>query len=595
VLPLQAAEAEALLDQAGPGRLPAEVRSIVLQRTAGNPFFIAEVARNLRDGKADSVPLTVQEVLAARVDRLLPGDRKAAQRASVIGREFIVRLLARISAEPVEPSLAALEAASLIVEGGLIPERRYSFRHALMHEVIYQGQLLSQRRKLHGQVGVAIEELYAGRTEEWVGLLAFHYAHSDNDQKALHWLVKAADRARGLFANDEAIASYHEALTRARDGEGPLDAGTIHERIGDVLLLSGRYDDAISSFDAAEAHQPDPARGTMARLHRKRGSALRVKGEYDLALQAFSQAQHALAGGRHVEAARVGVEEGALHWRRGSFEQARAALGEAVEIGERLGAEEVVADGLMQLGNVWFSTGLAESVAFYQRARDLYERLQNLPGLTTARTNLGGAFVRMGRWDDGLREMRESLVSAERMGNPWSIGRCQNNIGEVHLMRGELEAAIESFQRAIEIWEPIGYASGVAIALIGVGAARAQSGDIDRGRADLLGARDRFAALGSTTYLPELYRHLASAELAAGDLVAAESAANLSIEYSRKAGAAHFEAIANRVLGEIALERGDREAAVSLLEASRRGLEGLGEAAELSRTEEVLSRVYLKA
>jgi hypothetical protein len=72
-------------------------------------------------------------------------------------------------------------------------------------------------------------------------------------------------------------------------------------------------------------------------------------------------------------------------------------------------------------------------------------------------------------------------------------------------------------------------------------------------------------------------------------------AANLSIEYSRKAGAAHFEAIANRVLGEIALERGDREAAVSLLEASRRGLEGLGEAAELSRTEEVLSRVYLKA
>jgi len=217
--------------------------------------------------------------------------------------------------------------------------------------------------------------------------------------------------------------------------------------------------------------------------------------------------------------------------------------------------------------------------------------LEDRAGIAELQSNLGTAYRRMGRWDDALAQYNASLMLRERIGNSWGVATCLNNIGEVNLTRGDVAGALDSYIRALNIFETIGAATEAAITLIGVGAARVEAGLVAQGRSDLLTALERLSSLGSTGYLPELYRYVALAELRAGDLNAAEVAAQQSLEAARTGNALHHEAATLRVLGEIALARGEPDAARALLEVSRESLRRLGEALELARTEAVLERL----
>jgi tetratricopeptide (TPR) repeat protein len=298
------------------------------------------------------------------------------------------------------------------------------------------------------------------------------------------------------------------------------------------------------------------------------------------------------AGQDNAEAARVELELGQLLWRRGDHPAARAALGAAAALGDRIGSDEIVAEAEKQLGNVAYLAGdPKEAEARYERSREMYERAENIVGIADVRSNLGGLYGRMGRWDDALGEFAASLTLRERMGNPWGVATCHNNIGEVHRVRGDAEAAVLSFGRALEIWSSIGYASGVALALIGLGAAEVDAGRAAEGRGHLRDAERRFTGLGSTSYLPDVYRYLAMADLADGDLVTAWANAQRSLSLARAANGRQQAAIAQRVLGELSLARGDRDGAQAFLAESCRELSELGDVAELARSQAVARRL----
>jgi hypothetical protein len=225
------------------------------------------------------VPATIQEVVGAHLDRLAPSAKRVLQPAAVCGRTFAADVVGYVVQNgSLGGPLAVLEQESLIIPNVERVEPTYTFRHALIQEIAYQNQLQAQRRSYHGAVGEALEILYSDRLDELIGELAFHYGRSDTRPKALEWLVCASDRARGLFANQQALGYYTSALERAEDGEGLLQAGTILEHIGDLQHLIGRYNEAIGSFFSARARILAPGRVTRARLQRKVGTALRIKG-----------------------------------------------------------------------------------------------------------------------------------------------------------------------------------------------------------------------------------------------------------------------------------------------------------------------------
>ena len=579
----------------------------VLERTGGNPFFIEEVVRELqsagylveRDGRiatderaAERLPATIQEVVEARLDRLTDPAKRVVRPASVIGRTFWYRVLAGLVADgAVSEGLGLLEQDLIVAPRATVPELTYAFRQALIRDVAYQVQLQSVRRRTHAAVGATIESLFEDRIDEFVDLLAYHYERGDDPAKALEWLMRAGDRAKGLFANTEALAMYGSALALAVDGSGPRDAGVIHERIGDVQLLMGRYDDAIASYAAGEAHggSAEPAR--RAALQRKSGNAMAMKGDYPAARAIFDAALE-LARGDGAERSRIQVQLGQLQWRLGEHAAARETLKAGVSTGEKAGADDAVAEGLKQLGNVTLLSGdRNDATTYYRLSLAMYERLGDTAGLANVHSNLGVTNRRMGKWLDALAEFEQSLALRELMGDPWGIGTIHNNIGEVHRTRGEPAEAIAAYERALAVWGRIGYASGVALALTGLGAAIAESGDVERGLATLRDAEAKWAAVGGTTYLADLYQFIAAAELARGDLDAAQRAAERSRALASTNGSALLVAVADRIVGEIQVARGDRTRGLVTIRLSRDALAQLDEVPELIRAEGVLARL----
>jgi predicted ATPase len=176
---------------------------LLIGRTDGNPFFLEESVRTLveqralvgergayrlvQDLAALRVPPTVQAILAARIDRLPPEQKRLLQTAAVVGKDVPLALLAAVAEladDELQRGLAALRAAELLYEVSLFPEPEYTFKHALTHEVTYGSLLHDRRKQLHGQIVDAIERLSAARLDEQTELLAHHALRDERWERA---------------------------------------------------------------------------------------------------------------------------------------------------------------------------------------------------------------------------------------------------------------------------------------------------------------------------------------------------------------------------------------------------------------------------
>jgi len=221
--------------------VPAEVVRGIMGKAEGNPLFVEEIANALTEGgvlagageggrstgtSRIELPGTVQDIIRARIDRLDEPVKRTVQTAAVIGREFGLKLLARISeaATGVERDLGVLKHHELIHETRFVPELEFIFKHAVIQDVAYHTLLERRRRQLHGGIGRAIEELYADQLDDQAAILAYHYARSDDPAKAIAYSVRAGDRAARLYATVEARKFFGEALQMAKGLRAGADA-----------------------------------------------------------------------------------------------------------------------------------------------------------------------------------------------------------------------------------------------------------------------------------------------------------------------------------------------------------------------------------
>jgi len=248
--------------------LPKQISQLITSKGEGNPFYIEEITKSLvesgvlrqtnggyqldRPAEEIRVPDTIQEVILSRIDRLEREAKEAIQLASVIGREFTVRLLDRISDTEagLEGLLTGLKVLELIYEKAYFPELSYMFKHALTHDVAYSTLLMERRRALHRMVGSAIEELYAGRLAEQYEALAYHYYEGQEWEKALDYLVKSGDKAVASYSNQEALEYYDRAIgVCGKVGDSALStAAAAAQARGLVSVNLGNVEDAIADF-----------------------------------------------------------------------------------------------------------------------------------------------------------------------------------------------------------------------------------------------------------------------------------------------------------------------------------------------------------
>jgi len=216
------------------GPLPPELEELILTKAEGNPFLAEEVTRSLleegnltRDDGAHvltrpvdeiRIPGTVQEVIAARLDRLGVEAKRVLQVAAVLGRQFSRDQLAQLLAPEginVARELDELERRGVIHRKNLFSDDEFRFGESVTQEVAYEGLLLKQRRQLHERIGLMLEEGAGEPSAERLALLAHHFARSDNREKTMTALLQAAHAAEQVPAFPSAARFYREAWNTA--------------------------------------------------------------------------------------------------------------------------------------------------------------------------------------------------------------------------------------------------------------------------------------------------------------------------------------------------------------------------------------------
>jgi len=244
------------------------LRHLIAERKEGNPFFIEEIVQALfeqgtlgRNGTVKltrpltevTVPATVRAVLASRIDRLPVDEKDLLQTLAVIGREFTLLLIQRVSdcsETELEHSLSDLQRGEFIHEQPTFPEVEYIFKHALTQEVAYNSLLSEHRKQLHERAGAAIESLYAGNLDDHIEELAHHYSRSNNPAKALQYPSAASEEAFKRSVYDEAIAHANAALGVL--GRLPETSDSLQNELALQLRL-GQAFAAVLGYGATEA------------------------------------------------------------------------------------------------------------------------------------------------------------------------------------------------------------------------------------------------------------------------------------------------------------------------------------------------------
>jgi class 3 adenylate cyclase/predicted ATPase len=206
------------------------IKQLIVERTGGTPFFMEEIVQALfedgvlqhngtvklaRSMNVVKVPVTVQAILASRIDRLPTDDKDLLQTLAVIGREFTSSLLRRVVGgrdNDLNQMLSRLQMAEFIYEQPATGDIEYTFKHALTQEVAYNSILIERRKLLHERVGLALESMFSQQLDDHLPELAHHFSRTDNRAKAIDYLERAGRKALQRSAYTDAISSISAAL-----------------------------------------------------------------------------------------------------------------------------------------------------------------------------------------------------------------------------------------------------------------------------------------------------------------------------------------------------------------------------------------------
>lgn len=448
--------------------LPMKVRNLILSKSEGNPFYVEEVIRSLLDAglvvrqnghwKATreieniSVPDTLIGVITARLDRLDETAKRTAQTASVIGREFQRSILTEVYDIPASlpQSLGTLQRRELIRERNRLPEQVYIFKHALTQETIYDSMLHSRRRSLHLRVAECLEVIES----EHVNDIARHFLQAQEQQRALPYLIAAADRAARAYSTPEAIMLYTRALDILSE-TGPLAlAQRAYEGKGQALMLAGDYPAALQNFTVMLEHAETFGDIPM------RVSALNKLAQVNIWLGQMEETEQNLL--RAEELARQHEDQAGLAemftircgvcTMVGDFSGAEHYLGESVELGRQLDIKEQMVYGLTHMtGTLVNMTRFDEAWEAAQEATQVIDEIGDLLHKAELLASpVPQYYMREGNLQAASDAAAESLAIAQKVGS--TIFECiaAYTLGLVAHLHGNYEQAIACFEQSIQ-------------------------------------------------------------------------------------------------------------------------------------------------
>jgi adenylate cyclase len=485
-----------------PNRLGEDFRTALFHRTAGHPLFTIELLRSMQERRdllrdeADgawiqgpgldwqTLPARVEAVIEARIDYLEPRLRQIVSTASVEGEQFTAEVLAAVQGAAVDPLLQDLRKLGtlhrLVREQGevQIGSQRaavYRFSHILIQEYLYQRFSQAERRRLHGKVAAALEQLYDGNQSEIAVQLAQHFLRAGDDGPAFHYSALAAKRAARRYAHEEAITLYTQALHLAlRAAPDVATLAGLHGRRGLAHETLGRFEHARTDYETAllagqaagERRVEWRALLDLARLWGSRDYA-ESRGLID---QALDLAHHMGDPAIYAESL---VWVGNWHTNADDLPIAVEYHRQALTVVEQLGDPQETARTLDQLGLASMMRGdNTASVKYYERAIALWRRIDDQAGLAASLTGRGlaylsGSFIAAtmvptaapasahADLEEALRIARDTHAPSAESWALWSLSL-------LHTGEGQYGRALEAVQASLSIATSIGHREWMA-------------------------------------------------------------------------------------------------------------------------------------
>jgi serine/threonine protein kinase/tetratricopeptide (TPR) repeat protein len=446
--------------------VPSDLLRGIATKSAGNPLYVEEYIKALtdagavevRDGRVAfrpeiaevEVPKNLRGIVSARLARLSPADRQLVQLASVAGARFSAELLADVSGDSVDTVSAALAG---LVERGVVarlPSGDFGFAHDLVSDVLRDGLTIDSKREIHRAVGNALERLHPQKLDELAERLATHFRDGGEREKAVAYLVRAAERLAAEQAHLQSAAAYDRAIEVLAQMPG-VDRDRVlglYRKLGDVLWKARAVDQGLArvvpALELAEADQRDDY---VARFSMMRGRLL-------------------------VQAHRV--DEG-----RGWLERAFA-------LAQRVADPKLTLDVVLARAEADVRLGERKTaIQFLEQALTLAGEAGNVEIQQRALVNLALTHATAGQMEQGLARIATARELLARHPDRYTACEIEKMEALVHFFALDYAQAIEAASRALELAKEYGFPYEQAVNAHNIGEGYVRLGDYKRAFASL--------------------------------------------------------------------------------------------------------------
>jgi len=478
-----------------PAPVSQAVVQTILARAGGNLFFLEELAHMVVEQRnthpAEGLPTTIESVLTARIDRLLPEAKHLLQIAAVIGKDSAMPLLQAVAEVPeaaIQRALTHLQTAELLYETARGADRILTFKHVLIQEAAYQSLLRSTRQQVHQRIALALEVRFPETVETQPELLAHHYTEASLIEQAIPYWQHASQGALERSANLEAI--------------GPLIKGL------DLLKML--------------PDTPGHTQQELALLTSLGAPLVMVKGYAAPEVQVvYSRAreicQHV---GETPQLSPVLWGLWMFYFVRGELETGRALGEQLLHLAQSVQDPALLLEAYMALGAVLTRLGeLTSARAHLEQSIALYHPLQHWSLAFRAGQDTGIACLSeasytlwmLGYPHRARQRNHEALTLAQERAHPFSVAFALSFAALVHQHRGEVQLTQERAEAAVTLSSEHGFPLWLGIGTVLRGWALAMQGQGEEGIAQMHQGLMAWQATGAELTRPYCLALLAEA------------------------------------------------------------------------------------
>jgi predicted ATPase len=451
--------AEFLANLLGATEFGDEFKDQIYQKTEGNPLFIVELVKSfieekivephngawrlVKDIRDVSIPSKIYDLILRRLDRVKKEPREVLDCASVTGVEFTSEVLASVLNNGRMDLLKALR--GLDQKHRLIHSENgnYVFDHSMIKEVLYAEIPPELRTEYHSVIAKSIEELNKDNLDEVAGDLAFHYHRSGSADKALLYLIKAAEKD---YSTDEAIRFYNESLEIEEEDQRRVETldglGDMYSVIGDVEKSRESYEGAL---DLAEG------RTKRARIKAKIRSlgireAEQVAGVDKPDSRGNEERKKALSLVSICDA-QIG---------RSELNRALRSCEKGLKMSEAIEDKELVVHYSLKIAEVHLrKRDFEKALDLCNSAHDISQEIEAKDAIAHAKRVFGMIYREQKRWRESIENFEESLRICEEIGTEKGLADSYFEFGLMWMENGNPEKEKDNLNKAMDILEDL--------------------------------------------------------------------------------------------------------------------------------------------